>query len=141
MKINAEITILFSDDGLSIEITDSDAFVSFCELNLNQEQTCKALSRLGNCSVVKCDVRGLDRIGKILETDKLDFSLGDCSCTKLRETAIRLVHENCPEGWTPDCWFDSQDSIYIENGMYRARTTIRRWVEKEQTNVSDNPRS
>jgi hypothetical protein len=46
-----------------------------------------------------------------------------------KEQAMELAKEHCPYGWTPDLYFNSQDSFFYKDKKRFARTTIRRWVE------------
>lgn len=130
MKINARLTMLFREDGLKIEVRDADAGIEFLELRLTPEQTMQAMSRLSCTEVESCEVRGLDRVGKRQEMKPFSFSI---SADWTRHQNLDQVREEaklvCPEGWSPDLWFNSQGSITHNPPM--AHTTIRRWVEKQ----------
>lgn len=127
MEIKGQITLLFNHDGLRIEVTDKEASVRFLDIELNQKQTCQALSRLGN---TPCEIRvqGLDRIGKKHECKIFEFELGNVEWLKEKESAIKKVKKLCPEGWVPDLYFSSQSSFFTKDGKKCARTFIRRWV-------------
>ena len=64
MFINAQIDIMFSENGLDIRLRDHDGGFTFVELHLNPEQTCQAMSRLAHTHVEKCEVKALDQVGK-----------------------------------------------------------------------------
>ena len=131
MKLNeGRISILFSDEGLKIELEDSDAVIRFAEIKLNPEQTCQALSRLSgtHCNI---EVVGLDKVGKKREHKDLVFPIPkDAGYGDQRRTiASDLALKACPEGWTPSLYFGSQNSFFQdEDGNYMARCTIMRWV-------------
>jgi len=132
MKIQAQISIMFSDNGLDIQIRDNDSFIEFIDLHLNPKQTCQALSRLGNTPVETCDVIGLEHVGKYLETQKLTFGMPE-NFPYDKELAYNQARMNCPEGWEVDNYFGSQDSFFTDkHGLHFARATIRRWVDKKE---------
>ena len=41
---------------------------------------------------------------------------------------IQEIKKECPDGWTPDLHFSSQDSFFHKDYELWARTKIRRWV-------------
>ena len=125
-----KISILFSEHGLRIDIRDDVSSTMFAQIHLNQKQACQALSRLAS---TECEIEtfGLDRVGKKMEMDRLSFPVPD----RDKETAKKLVHRHCPDGWTPDLHFNSQDSFSGYDDNIAAHCTIRRWVEVED---SDN---
>ena len=133
MFINAQIDLLFSEKGLDIRLRDQEAGVLFAELHLNQEQTCQAMSRLSGTHVEKCEIRGLNRVGKKIEIDSLEFPMPKNVEFKNRaKVAYEIAKEKCDEGWVPDAYFGSQDSFSTDkNNTLIAKATIRRWVEKE----------
>jgi len=127
MKLNdGRITMLASENGMIIELRDNDASVVFAKVEMNTKQLAQALSRLGY-TTCKIEVQGLDKLGKKMEIDKLVFEIPDDWYNE-KELAMTLVKEKCPEGWTPDLYFNSQNSFFIKDGVRFARTTIRRWV-------------
>lgn len=132
MRVNAEVSVMFGNDGLKIEVYDADAGIQFLELRLNQEQTCEALSRLGNTSCEYAEVWGLECVGKTQEHEMFEFQLPILTeyCTLRKGVAIAEVDRVCPPGWTADHYFGSQSSFFTKDGNPWARTTIRRWVEK-----------
>ena len=126
-NINASITLLFSHDGATLELHDDDASITFVRLKMNQKQTCQMLSRLGNTHTVECLIAGTDNLGKKIEVDTLELEMPDkVPFGKEKEIAIELAKANCPDGWTPDLYFNSQKSF----SKGRAYCTIRRWVEQ-----------
>ena len=133
MLINAKIDLSFSDNGLDIRIKDGDASITFVELHLNQEQACQAMSRLSSTTVEKCELRGIDKVGKKMEIDYLEFNMdNNVKYADRRKEAFAIAKDKCPEGWVPDNYFGSQDSFKnAKNGQLIARATIRRWVDKE----------
>ena len=134
MKIDASITLLFSDGGMTIELFDERASVKFAEITLNQRQTCQALSRLSNTACTRTEVHNLDRVGLAYEHRKFTFPLGaDIALwgKDLKRVAEKAARKLCPEGWTPRLYFNSQDSFFNEGGKVWARTIIQRWVKKK----------
>lgn len=135
MKINGKLTISrwHSSDRDTIHITfvDEDACIEFAEATLTPEQFALAITGTGHTD---CDmeVRGLDRVGKKMEHDSLEFPLGVTSYDKnAKEVAAKKSREACPEGWKLDAYFGSQGSFFQRDGETWARCTIRRWVEKD----------
>ena len=129
MKINGKITLLASEDGVSIEIEDEASSCVIVKGFLTSEQFCQALGRLAHTKMKECAVYNLDIVGKKMELDKLEFPLSSDDYTNNRELAQKEVHKYCPEGWKPDISFSSQNSFfYTKDNKRYARTTIRRWV-------------
>lgn len=125
---NGQITILFNENGLNIEVYDQLSRECIVEINLDKDQTCEALSRV---AYTPCMLRTghLDRVGKKMLMDKLIFEIPykGYDVNKKVEIAIREANIFCPEGWEPDKYYVSKDSFFTEDGKQYARTTIRRW--------------
>lgn len=130
MKLKGEISIMFDHDGLSIEITDPLSSTAFCKIRLNQEQTCKALSRLGHTDC-EMELRGHERVGKKMEWKTLEFAMPEGSAYHDKKAAEETAKTACPEGWEMSSYFGSQESFFMQDGKQMARTTIRRWVALE----------
>lgn len=132
MEINAKLTLLFSDEGLRIEIRDDDACVTFFRGKLSTEQACQAMGRLSNTPMEGAEVFGLELVGRKHESETFSFSLPEgTSYDDEKRVAIEVVKELCPNGWKPDLYFNSQNSFTRSGKSVTARTIIRRWVEKE----------
>jgi len=136
MKLKGKLTIAkqHSHDGNTIEISieDEEAAIEFVEASLTLEQFAQAITGLGR---VECDaeVRGLDKVGKRMELDTLEFPLrmkDDDYGTGRKKFATARAKEECPDGWTPDCYFNSQGSYFQRDGETWARCNVRRWVDK-----------
>lgn len=130
-KINAQITISAAyTDSIAITVHDKDSGTNFLQMVMTREQFINAtMNRLGYTEVGSAFLENIDRVGKTLELDKLVVEVpkyGD------RKAAAKIAYEKCPEGWVPDLYFQSQESFFNEGGKSYARTTIRRWVEKEK---------
>lgn len=125
---NGRITMLLNDDGLSIELIDDNASITFARVKLNRGQTCQALSRLAYTHCTKMEVRGLDRVGKKMEHKTLEFVMPDCSWADKRQIAELEAKKQCPKGWVCSDYFGSQNSFFRKDSVEYARTTIRRWV-------------
>ena len=114
MEINCKITILINSDGMTIELYDDDANIRFVELNLTNNQSMQALSRLSHTEVNYCTVRGLDKLGKNRESKELIFKMPDDKWSKERkDIARKLALEQSPEGWKPSMHFGSQNSFFL----------------------------
>lgn len=136
MKIeNAQITIMVSEDNVTIQIYDRDASVMMAEVTMSPKNFCAALGRLSHveCELEVCD---LSRVGKLMEMKELVFGISvpekhRYDHEKMKPIAIAAAKTECPEGWTPDAYYGSQSSFYVgSDGVQYARTLIRRWVEK-----------
>lgn len=133
MKINAKIDLLFNSDGLHIVIYDDDANVQFVDAQLSPQQTVDALSRLGRTPIASCEVRGLDRVGKVAEHQQFEFQMPARVYNGRKSLAADTVRKLCPDGWEPVTRFGSQNSFFDRDGEVWARTTIWRWVDKPES--------
>ncbi len=139
MKIpDARITILVESGnppdgqaGVTIELRDNDAALTFAKITLTPEQWVSAMSRLG---YVKCaiEVYNTGKLGKQMVNKPFEFSLGKGVLWNDREeVAQKKLKEVCPDGWNADGYFRSQDSFFNKDGEAWARTTIRKWISEE----------
>jgi hypothetical protein len=133
MKLEGRLTILGDDEGVTIEVEDSDASTTFLRIELTPEQFCQAA--LGRLASLRCELEvvGLDHVGKRMELDEIVFPMPDrfndvYDREQLSKAAAEIAKEVCPAGWSPATYFGSQDSFKREAGRLYARTTIRRWV-------------
>jgi hypothetical protein len=134
MKINGKITILSSEDGVSIEVYDWDSTNTFCRIFLTPAQFCQAMSRLAHTEC-KTEVFDLDIVGKKMEHKENIIDLGfEYEKVKWGEERIKYAKktakEQCPVGWISDGSFRSQGSFFEKDGKYFARDIIRRWVDR-----------
>jgi len=126
--IKGKITLLFSEKGMSIRLDDSDAVIAFCDIELDAEQTCAAMSRQAHVPCV-INVGGLENVGKVREHKSFSFPIGVDGYDRKKDVAIAACAVHCPEGWTPDNYFGSQGSFYTaEDGTQMARCMIMRWA-------------
>lgn len=111
---------------IAIEIKDVDANIEFLELEIGLEEFAKALTGLAGA---ECEMqfRWLENVGKRVEIDTFEFE-----CKRDKQEAIRKVKKLCPKEWRPSTYFGSQNSFFKKDGKDFARTTIRRWVEKDK---------
>jgi hypothetical protein len=133
MKINGRITILAGEDGVKIEVHDDDSSITFLKIEMTPEQFCQALSRLSNTHCTSTEVRGLNKVGLVMENKDFVFEVpADLAYRREERDAVLLpiLWKACLKGWIPDTHFGSQNSFFTEGKKYYARTTIRRWVEK-----------
>lgn len=131
MKLkDAKITMLFNENGATIEVHDRTSALTFIEIELNQEQVCRILSRQGYVECKNVEVFNLDRINKKLVHKPFEFKIGAKNITYYKDEkkiAQETLVKVCPDGWTPDLSFDSQGSFFTKDGIRYARTTIRKW--------------
>lgn len=124
--MKASISMLFGEDGLRIEVRDALSRAGFVDIFLTPEQVCMAFSRLSN-TPCKMEIRDLDKIGKKMEHKSFEFEiLGEG-----KESAAIQAAKVCPEGWTPELYFGSQNSFFERDDKRFARCTIRRWVDPD----------
>lgn len=131
MEINGNITMLFNEDGLTIEITDSNACIQFLNIKLDSQKVCQAFGRLAN---IPCNIQlnGIEKIGKKMEHKQMYFILEDENYDTREKSAYQKALKICKEeneGFIPENYFRSQNSFNFENDkkLY-ARCTARRWV-------------
>lgn len=131
MKIKGEITLLFNEEGLHIELRDEKASIKFADIKLNQEQTCQALSRLAmtDCEI---EVQMLENVGKEMEDQLITFPLPkEVDYSNRKEIARKEADRICQEGfkgWISDGNFSSRGSFLIKDGKEYAQTRIKRWI-------------
>jgi len=114
---------------IRIELADKDAGIGFAVATLSLEDFMECITGLGR---VPCDVttRGLDKVGMVYEHQPFTFSIPNSSVSDRVEVATKVAKELTPKGWTPTCYFASQNSFWSADGKDYARCTIERWVEK-----------
>ena len=128
MKLKeGKITLLFEHENLIIELIDGLSSTHFAKVRLSAKQTMKAFSRLGYCPC-EITVRNLDKVGKRMKHKKLEFEIPRDTESREKD-AVKLAKAHCPVGWTPDLYFNSQDSFFYKDKKHFAKTTIRRLVE------------
>lgn len=130
MKVEGDLTVFANEGYITFLIRDRNASTRFLEMRMTAEGFVAALGRLGH---VPCDLdfHDLDHVGKTMENKHFDFPLppeGKQGRYAEKETAVEVIKTACPEGWTPDLSFNSQNSFYSKNGHRFARTVIRRWI-------------
>lgn len=124
----AAITFLVSRDKITFEVYDKSSCRTFLRIEMNPEQLCSALGRLAFTPVDSCWVGDLDRINKQMESKPLRFPLPkDTRWQDQKAVAQVEVFNHCPNGWTPDTWFDGQNSFRTVDHVIYAHTIIRRW--------------
>lgn len=134
MEIEGRITLLVDRESATLKLYDQDAGITFVDLQLPPEEFTAALGRQ---AMVPCkiQVQGADRIGKKEEISTMNFELDRDSYDRetLKQKARTKAKELC-EGteWEPDLHFSSQGSFWFDGEKRHAKTTIRRWVDKEE---------
>ncbi len=111
---------------IEIQVQDNNSVSRFLTLRLTYEDFAEMMTGL---SYVKClgEVHGLTKVGKVRETQTLVIEMPCWGNDK--ELASQLAVQECPEGWTPDCYFGSQSSFYSKEGKYYASCRMVRWVD------------
>ena len=105
---DGRITMLASDEGVTIELHDNEASITFVKVTLNPVQFCQAVSRLGYTKCDKMEVSALNKIGKKHENKTLKFEISEdlrLGYQKDNSKLNNLAKTACPEGWTPDLSF------------------------------------
>ena len=139
-EIEVEVFLRFNENGLKIEIGDTNANIRFLEIQCNAEETLRLMSGVKGAKQ-KATLRGLEYVGKTHQHDSFKFVL-----PKLLERfqpsnerkeywkaisyyAQTLVDRERPnEGWIVDPYFGSQSSFYAHEGVSHVKATIRRYV-------------
>ena len=124
MKIQGSITMLFSEDGLKIELHDNNASIRFLDISLPASKTCQAFSRLAQ---VPCEIelRAIENIGKTMELKTLSFPLPEnADYHNYKQAAKEAIKNYLPDGWKSDDYFNSQDSFFEKDKKPMARCTI-----------------
>jgi len=126
-----EVTILCSGDKVKIQVTDGESRCQFLDLEMDAAEFTAALGRHA-ARPAKGVVCGLDKVGLIQENKSWEFEITPVGSFYhgRQEIARKAAKLSCPEGWTPDLAFSSQDSFFRKGEEEWARTTIRRWVPK-----------
>ena len=133
-KLKGQITISRPQgnncDYVSIKIRDDDASIRFCEARVKYAEFAQLITGL---AYVDCEleVDGLQNVGKVREHKKFEFPLPE-GTFHTKEQAQRSLVEHIPESWSSSGYFNSQDSFFIKDGKPWARTTIVRWVNKNE---------
>jgi hypothetical protein len=133
-KLKGQLTISrpsFGDGRELIEITvkDCGSRTSFLKLSISYADFAECITGMSNvtCSL---ETRGLHNVGKVRETKPLTFKMpsryGD------KEEARLEVVKHTPDGWTANTYFGSQNSFFHVDGEQWARTSIDRWVDREE---------
>lgn len=129
-KIKAQITITATyNDAINIKIYDKNAGLTFIDMIMTREQFINAtMNRLEMTDIEYTKVRDLDHVGKQLTIETLIVEIpkyGD------KESAMKIAQKECPEGFTPDLYFGSQESFFsrgvVKDAKHYARTQMRKW--------------
>lgn len=118
------------DKKIVIEVEDQNAVVSFLNILIDYDKFTMALT---GCDVdCEFEVRGLDKVGKVRESMKIEAELPkDISYHDKKKEAAKACRKVCPEGWEVREYFNAQSSFIPKDGVEFARTAAYRWVEEE----------
>lgn len=89
-----------------IQFRDELSRVRFLDIEMSLPDLMKALTGQAEMPI-EMQVRGLENVGKVKETKRLDFEVTDTN----REAAADLAPAYADEGWQADLYFNSQDSF------------------------------
>lgn len=111
------------DDYISITIRDENAVQEFIEVRIKYEDFTKAI--MNRPSPIEFKVRGLDKVGKVRISERLDFEIPK-DLDKWRDEGMIELHslakEAAGEGWEPSLYFGSKESFFTKDGSEYART-------------------
>lgn len=112
---------------ISIQVKDVLSKTRFLEIEIDYDKFAQLITGL---SELDCDltVKGLQNVGKTLETKPFSFPFPDRNYTNGREEAAKEAERLCPEGWIVDPYFCSKDSFQGYGKECTAHTRIKRWV-------------
>ncbi|QGH72887.1 MAG: hypothetical protein [Podoviridae sp. ctrTa16] len=128
-EIKPSLTFLVNREHTTIEIKDDSSRALFFRGQLTPQELSEALSRM--CATkFKGEVMNLCKVGKTHECKRFSFCISrELYSSRNEEEIYKAALSVVPDGWTPDMYFNSQDSFFIDNdGKHYARTTIRRYV-------------
>lgn len=128
MEIEGKITILSSEEGVSIEIRDSNSSIRFCRIFLTPEQFTEAIGRTANVQCKSILVNDLDKIGKTMENKTMEFEIGEIIDRDKLKVLSQEILDKEQSGWISDGYFGSYNSFFKKGDKNFARCTIRRWV-------------
>lgn len=128
---NVDLTIsnrLLQDGSIRITVKDSASSIPFLEFDMEAKMFLEMMRGRGD-SEAKGVIISMDKVGKNLEHQKLEFPIPNDHKNSNVESLRELSKPYIPEGWISDGDFESKDSFFTREGGQRyARTTIRRWV-------------
>lgn len=128
MKIQGKITMLINQEYTTIQIEDSNAATTFCEVTLTPEQLSAIFSRLSRVTC-EIEINGTERLGKKHECKTFEFEI-DQNEADSKEAQYLAFKANSllTDGWNADAYFSSQNSFFKKDNKQYARCTIRRWI-------------
>lgn len=119
------------EDGfINITVRDRSSRTNFLTVEVSLANFTQAITGLAetDCQI---EVRNLDRVGLKKESKALEFSTPEGSGYRNKEMAFKEALRLCPEGWSVNNYFNSQDSFFTKDGREWARTSIVRWIKGE----------
>lgn len=129
--MNGKMTMLFSEDGLVLELKDEKSGVTFIRARLTSEQTLALMSRQALVDF-EFEATGLDKVGKQVYHDTLILEMPkDYPWKDKKSIAEKLAIEHCPEGWQPELYFGSRDSFFNKDGKEFCKTQLMKWQMEE----------
>jgi hypothetical protein len=138
--MKGKITILFDKDRLRINVHDPLSGIRFLDIELDADQTMRALSRQ---AMVGCEMqtRGLEKVGMQVMRDSIEFEMPDHEHHNRDSIALELARENCPERWEPDPYLGSRNNWFYNIGKLFCRCGIRKWAKETQAAAPESTES
>ena len=118
-----------TDKGfIMVEFKELTSRVVFLEAEINYIDFVQAITGLAH---VPCDItiRDLELVGKSKEQKTIVFEITSWD----KEEIKSLGKQNIPDGWQSDLYFNSQDSVFMDQKTQKkyARMHIYRYLDKE----------
>ena len=110
---------------ISIEVKDTSSRIRFLDIELSLEDFAECLMGL---SEIDCSIktRGLEHIGKTMETDTINFKMP--SVVHDKNIAYKIAESKAPNGWIASSYFGSKDSFYTVDNELWAKAKLTRYV-------------
>lgn len=123
----------YGDDKrkISIQVKDVDARIRFLKIEIDYDKFTECLTGLAD---IDCEMefRGLQNVGKKIETKQLEFKIGDVDYCEMKKVAHKTAKSIVSDEWSCSDYYGSKDSFFMKDGKQWARTTASKWVEKEK---------
>ena len=116
-----------TDGFIEIQLEDKLSSQRFLEVKVPFDLFAQILTGASSREV-ELEVEGLDRIGKKMLMDNMDFVMPEHTYENRKQVAYEEAKRICPEGWEPDSYFGSKKSFYQRDKQDWVQCIIRKWV-------------
>ncbi len=127
---DAALDFMINAKETTIRLYDHVSNQTVVEITLTPEGLSQAMSRL---SMTKCKAivneYSFSKLNKKMENKYLEFEINKDLRRGDEQELHALAQSNCPDGWTPDKYYGSQNSFFTKEGKTYARAVIRRWID------------